>query len=98
MIQDRRVEPPTNWVEQLDDAIEEFDVSEEGTHPADLVAGWLAWYAQRLAEANVEHRVTTQRLERATWLAQQLTDIIVQELNVLATALDESESAEGARE
>lgn len=100
MTDELRAQPPTDWVEQLDEAIERLTNEEVGQQPADLVAGWLMWYAQQLAGAVAAHRLTAQRLERATRLAQQLTDIIVEELkahamwNELATSsIAETESS-----
>ena len=82
------LEPPLNWIEQLDAAVEREHERGGGPFPADLVASWLAWYAHQLAEtyATLDAQRTVQqqverRLERATRLIQQLTNLIVEELS-----------------
>jgi hypothetical protein len=92
------VQPPTDWVDQLDAAIERENEGTGGPLPADLVAGWLAWYAGQLREAHEAidtHRTiqrwTEQRLNRATRLGQQLTEIIVSELGPTNSDADDDQ-------
>ena len=78
-----RAQPPTNWVEQLDEAIERLtdELVDPGVEPAQLVASWLAWYAHELAQISAQRADDVRRTDRAMWLAQRLTDIIVDQLN-----------------
>jgi hypothetical protein len=80
-------QPPTDWVEQLDAAVEREQNREGGPFPAELVAGWLSWYAQRMAELYAflivcvgQQHITQRQLEQMTHLARQLSNIIVGEL------------------
>lgn len=85
-------QPPTDWVDQLDAAVEREQNREGGPFPVELVASWLSWYAQRLTEAQAfmamcagQQQITQQQLDQMTWLARQLSNIIVGELHARST-------------
>lgn len=82
-----RTEPPTTWVEHLDAAIERETAGAGGPLPADLVAGWLAWYAQQVADQHQTYEQHMHRcraeLGRAMRIIRQLTTIIVEELTLM---------------
>lgn len=88
-----RVQPPAEWIEELDELVEARVDGDLGAQPADRVASWLAWYAHQLSETHRElvllradHATVQRRLDRTTKLAQQLTEIIVAELSQITTS------------
>lgn len=85
-------QPPTDWVDQLDAAVDREQNREGGPFPAELVASWLSWYARRMAESYAfivmcagQQRITQQQLDQMTRLAQQLSNIIIGELHARST-------------
>lgn len=82
-----RVEPPTAWVEHLDAAIERENAASGGPLPADLVSGWLSWYAHQVADGHDMYEAHLRRCraeqDRAMRIIRQLTTIIVEELTLM---------------